>query len=104
MLNAFKAVLSTKECHQFCGSEAIFEELEAIYGTKFLKPLRTMPNYARSWSRDVVETVIAVAQSEGVLNDRVKVEKALIELRQRRAKSRLASDCLQEKTLHSSVP
>jgi hypothetical protein len=88
-----KAVLSTKECHAFCGSEAIFEELEAVYGSKFLKPLRTLPNYSRSWARDVVETVIQLAQSEGVLNDRPKVEKALSELRHRRLKARQEGGC-----------
>ena len=102
-METYKAVLSTKECYKFCGSETIFEELEAIYGSKFLKPLRTMPNYSRSWSRTVVETVIAVAHSEGVLNDRAKVDKAVNNLRLSRAKSRLAGGCLPEKNLRSCV-
>lgn len=76
-----KAVLSTKECATFCGSEAIFEELEAIYGTTLLKPLRTLSNNSRTWSKTVVLGVLNKAQSEGVLNDRCLVEKALENLR-----------------------
>lgn len=79
-----KAVFSTKECAVFCGSEAIFEELEAIYGATLLKPLRTMPNNSRTWSKVVVMGVLNKAQSEGVLNDRPTVEKAVEHLRARK--------------------
>lgn len=76
-----KAVLSTKECHIYCGSEAIFEELEAIYGGKLLNPLRTLSNNSRTWSKTVVQGVVNLAQAEGVLNDRRRVDEALIKLR-----------------------
>lgn len=76
-----KAVLSTKECHTYCGSEAIFEELEAIYGGTKLKPLRTLSNNSRTWSKNVVQGIVNLAQSEGILNDRARVEKALEQLR-----------------------
>lgn len=76
-----KAVLTSKECHIYCGSETIFEELEAIYGSRLLKPMRTLTNNSRTWSKAVVLGVINLAQSEGVLNDRPRVEKALEQLR-----------------------
>jgi len=83
-MNIEKAVLSTKECHTYCGSETIFEELEAIYGHRILRPLRTLPNHSRTWARHVVAATITLAQSEGILNDRPKVEIALEKLRSRR--------------------
>lgn len=75
-----KVVLTTKECHHYCGSEAIFEELEAVYGSK-LRPLRTTANHSRTWSKVVVQGIVNLAQSEGILNDRPRVEKALEQLR-----------------------
>jgi hypothetical protein len=70
-------ILSTADCHKFCGSAVIFSELLAIYGNRILKPLRTLPNGSQSWSRPVVLATIALAQSEGSLTDRPRVEAAL---------------------------
>ena len=72
-----KHILSTKECHELCGKEIIFDELVAIYGRRLLKPIRTMPNGSQNWSKAVVIATIQVAQSEGSLLDRPRVEAAL---------------------------
>ena len=87
-----KVVLTTKECHHYCGSEAIFEELEAIYGGTKLNPLRTLSNNSRTWSKIVVQGIVNLAQSEGALNDRPRVEEALRKLRESR-KARYQEAC-----------
>jgi hypothetical protein len=70
-------ILSTADCQKLCGSAVIFSELLAIYGNRILKPLRTLPNGSQSWSRPVIIATIALAQSEGSLQDRPRVEAAL---------------------------
>ena len=72
-----KAVLSTAECNELCGKQIIFEELLALYGSTILKPLRALPNGSHNWSKVVVLATINLAQSEGSLLNREKVETAL---------------------------
>ena len=86
-----KFILTTKECHELCGKEIIFDELVALYGERILKPLRTLPNGSQNWSKAVVIATIHLAQSEGHLLDRPKVEKALEKLRASKAKPQATS-------------
>ena len=91
-MNIEKAILSTKECHEFCGKEIIFEELVAIYGSRILKPLRTLANGSQNWSKAVILGAINLAQSDGSLLDRPRVETALEKMRASKpARSQAAS-------------
>ncbi len=79
-----KVILTTEEAAEYCGGPVNFEELEALYGATLLKPWRTLGNNKRSWSRLVVLGVVNKAQSEGLLNDRELVQKAVEKLRHNR--------------------
>lgn len=76
-----KILLTTAEAGEVCGREIIFEELLALYGNTLLKPLRTLSNGAQTWDKRVILAVISKAQSEGTLNDRPRVDAALIKFR-----------------------
>lgn len=71
------SVLGTSEAEEYVGGKPVWDELEAVYGDKYLRPLRTLSNNKQSWSREVIDGVLRMAQSEGALNDRPRVEKAL---------------------------
>jgi hypothetical protein len=82
-----KMVLSTAEVGKICGNAMIFDELLAFYSASFLKPLRTLSNGAQTWDRRVILAAIAKAQSEGILNDREKVQDALAKYKAKRPTS-----------------
>ena len=77
MINLIPAVLSTTECHDYVGGRPIFEELVAIYGDRHLKPLRTTPRGDSTWLRENLDAVLRLANAEGALSDRPRVESAL---------------------------
>ena len=51
---------------------------------RYFAPSAHYLNNSRTWARHVVAATITLAQSEGILNDRPKVEIALEKLRSRR--------------------
>jgi hypothetical protein len=85
--------LTTAEAGKRCadrGGAVIFEELQALYETRGLRPLRTLPNGQQHWSTETVITTIRLAQAEGSLNDRPKVDAALAAWRRKNATTRKA--------------
>jgi hypothetical protein len=78
------SVLSTTEAHEYVGGKPVWDELEAVYGDKHLRPLRTLANGKQSWSREVIDGVLRKAQAEETLNDRPRVEAALAKRRAQR--------------------
>lgn len=66
-----RAVLSTKECHEYVGGRLVWEDLIQHYGQgrqPILKPFRRTPDRGASyWLREVVDDVLRRAQMEQVL-------------------------------------
>ena len=70
------AVLSTIECHGYVKSKPVWDELEAIYGDKHLRPLRSTSKN-KSYLRETIDKVLRLAESEGTLLNRPLVEAAM---------------------------
>lgn len=81
------SILSTKEAHEYVGGIKIWQELLALYHKTHLKPFRTMPRGDQFWTVAKIDAVVRIADMEGALNDRRKVEKALEEFRKLTAAS-----------------
>ena len=82
------SVLSTTEVIEYVGGKPVWDELEAVYGDTKLRPLRTLDTGKQSWSREIVDSVLRLAQAEGTLNDRPRVETALARRRTQREAQR----------------
>lgn len=55
------AVLSTKQCFDYCGGQPLFEELLEKHGD-ILKPVRTTPRGDRYFRRATVDAALIVAE------------------------------------------
>ena len=77
------AVLNTTECHAYVKGKAFWDELEAIYGDRHLRPIRTTAKN-QSFLRETVDKVLRLAESEGKLHDRPTVLAALERRKQQR--------------------
>lgn len=87
------SVLDTSEAQEYAGGKPVWIELEAVYGDKYLRPLRTLSNGRQSWSREVIDAVLRMAQSEGTLNDRSRVDAALeLRRKQKEAQGKIAQN------------
>jgi KaiC/GvpD/RAD55 family RecA-like ATPase len=83
------AVLTVTECHPYVGGKTFWEELEAVYGDAYLKPLRSVGKN-RSYLRETVDKVLRLAEAEGKLSDRTIVDEALAR-RKRKQDSEVAA-------------
>lgn len=85
------AVLSVTECHAYVNGKTFWDELEAIYGDTYLKPLRSAGKN-RSYLRETVDKVLRLAESEGKLSDRKIVDAALARRKNQRDSEAIAND------------
>jgi hypothetical protein len=62
------AVLTTKQCYDYCGGEPTFEEL-LIHHSDVLKPLRITERGDTSYRRVTVDAALAIAENQGTLRN-----------------------------------
>lgn len=71
------AILSTKECHEYCGGRLVFEELLIAHGD-VLRPVRTTPRGDSYYRRQTVDLAITQAEITGTLIARPETITALV--------------------------
>lgn len=60
------AVLSTKQCFDYCGGQPLFKELLAKHGD-ILKPTRTTERGDSFYRRESVDAALRIAEAQGSL-------------------------------------
>lgn len=60
------AILSTKQCFDYCGGQPIFKELLASH-SDILRPTRTTERGDSFYRRESVDTALRIAEAQGTL-------------------------------------
>ena len=79
------AVLTTKQCYDYCGGEPAFEELLIHHGD-ILKPFRITERGDTSYRRITVDAALAIAESQGTLCNAEGTTKRNLSLKKKQAR------------------
>lgn len=71
------AVLSTKQCYDYCGGQPVFEELHAKHGD-LVRPVRTTERGDSYYRRVSIDAALAIAEQAGTLINPAAAERKLL--------------------------